>query len=90
MLDFTLDGRRTATTMDPATSVLDAALAVRGELPYSCRGGMCATCKARVIEGEVRMDKNYALVPEDLEAGFVLTCQAHPETQRLVIDYDQR
>ena len=89
-LTLTLDGRRTVTTMLPETTVLDAALAVRSELPYSCRGGMCATCKARVIEGAVQMDKNYALIPEDLEAGFVLTCQAHPQTDHIVIDYDQR
>jgi ring-1,2-phenylacetyl-CoA epoxidase subunit PaaE len=51
---------------------------------------MCATCKAKVIEGEVSMDKNYALVTSDLEQGFVLTCQSHPTSERLVVDYDQR
>lgn len=89
-LTFTLEGRTTATTMLPTTTVLDAALAVRSELPYSCRGGMCATCKAFVVEGEVAMDHNYALVADDLAAGFVLTCQAHPVSDRLVIDYDSR
>jgi ring-1,2-phenylacetyl-CoA epoxidase subunit PaaE len=51
---------------------------------------MCATCKARVIEGEVRMDRNWALVEDDLAQGFVLTCQSHPVSSRLVVDYDQR
>lgn len=87
-LRVTLGGRSTETRMDPEMSVLDAAIRVRRELPFSCKGGMCATCKARVIEGEVEMDKNYALVDSELEAGYVLTCQSHPRTDRLVVDYD--
>lgn len=87
-LRVTLGGRSTETRMDPEMSVLDAAIRVRSELPFSCKGGMCATCKARVIEGEVEMDKNYALVDSEVEAGFVLTCQSHPLTDRLVVDYD--
>ncbi len=90
VLTFNLEGRTSTTRMRPASSILDAALAVRTELPFSCRGGMCATCKARVIEGEVFMDKNYALVDDDLDAGFVLTCQSHPTTDTIVIDFDQR
>ncbi len=89
-LTFNLEGRTTATRMRPETTVLDAALAVRRELPYSCKGGMCASCKALVVTGEVRMDKNYALVDADLAAGFVLTCQAHPVTPELVVDFDRR
>ncbi|HSF86515.1 MAG TPA: 1,2-phenylacetyl-CoA epoxidase subunit PaaE [Acidimicrobiia bacterium] len=89
-LVFTLDGRSSHVRMRPETSVLDAALAVRRELPFSCKGGMCASCKARVLEGEVTMTKNYALVDADLEAGFVLTCQAHPTTDHIVVDFDQR
>ncbi len=89
-LTVILDGRSSDVRMRPETAVLDAAMSVRSELPYSCKGGMCATCKAKVIEGEVRMDKNYALVASDLENGFVLTCQSHPITDRLVVDYDQR
>ncbi len=76
--------------MRPETSVLDAALSVRGELPYSCRGGMCASCKARIVEGNVIMEKNYALVDADLAAGYVLTCQSHPTSHTLVVDFDQR
>jgi len=89
-LAFTLYGRRSTTTMLPETTLLDAAVAVRSELPWSCRGGMCATCKARVVEGDARMDRNYALVAEDLEAGFVLTCQAHPLTRAIELDFDRR
>lgn len=89
-LTVILDGRASETRMRPETAVLDAAMGVRSELPYSCKGGMCATCKAKVIEGTVRMDKNYALVASDLEQGFVLTCQSHPTSERLVVDYDQR
>jgi ring-1,2-phenylacetyl-CoA epoxidase subunit PaaE len=89
-LTVILDGRASEVRMRPETTVLDAAMSVRSELPYSCKGGMCATCKAKVIEGEVRMDKNYALVTTDLQQGFVLTCQSHPMGDRLVVDYDQR
>ena len=89
-LTVILDGRASEVQMRPETSVLDAAMSVRSELPYSCKGGMCATCKARVIEGEVRMDKNYALVDADLAQRFILTCQSHPTTDHLVVDYDQR
>jgi ring-1,2-phenylacetyl-CoA epoxidase subunit PaaE len=89
-LTVILDGRAVQTRMDPETSVLDAALRVRSELPYSCKGGMCASCKGRIEEGEVRMDKNYALVDTELEAGYVLTCQSHPLTDRVVVRYDHR
>jgi len=87
-LSVILDGRSTTTRMLSETSVLDAALRVRGELPFSCKGGMCASCKARIVEGEVRMDKNWALVDYELVQGYVLTCQSHPISDRLVVDYD--
>jgi ring-1,2-phenylacetyl-CoA epoxidase subunit PaaE len=89
-LTVILDGRAVQTRMDPETSILDAALRVRSELPFSCKGGMCATCKGRIEEGEVRMDKNYALVDTELEAGYVLTCQSHPVTDRVIVRYDHR
>jgi ring-1,2-phenylacetyl-CoA epoxidase subunit PaaE len=89
-LTVILDGRAVDTRMTPETSILDAALRVRNELPFSCKGGMCATCKGRIEEGEVRMDKNYALVESEVEAGFVLTCQAHPTTDKVVVRYDHR
>lgn len=89
-LTVILDGRAVDTRMTKETSILDAALRVRSELPFSCKGGMCATCKGRIEEGEVRMDKNYALVDSEVEAGFVLTCQAHPTTDKVVVRYDHR
>ena len=87
-LSVILDGRSTTTRMLPETSVLDAALRVRAELPFSCKGGMCASCKARVVEGEVRMEKNWALVDYEVDQGFVLTCQSHPISDRVVVNYD--
>lgn len=87
-LKITLGGRSTITTMLPDTSILDAALAVRHELPFSCKGGMCATCKGRLVAGEITMAKNYALVDAELEAGFVLTCQSLPLSDSIEIDYD--
>lgn len=71
-------------------SVLDAAARAGMDVPYSCKSGVCATCRARVIEGEVRMDRNFALEKAELAAGFVLTCQAHPVTPRVVISFDER
>ncbi|MDH3306805.1 MAG: phenylacetate-CoA oxygenase/reductase subunit PaaK [Acidimicrobiia bacterium] len=86
---FTLDGRASVVKVDPAgPSILDHALGVRGELPFSCKGGACATCKARLIQGHIRMDKNWALVPQEIEAGLILTCQSHPTTDTVVLDYD--
>lgn len=71
-------------------SILDVALRAGMDLPYSCKGGVCCTCRAKVIEGKVRMDKNYTLEQPDVDAGFVLTCQAHPLTERVVISFDDR
>ncbi|MFK7955358.1 MAG: 1,2-phenylacetyl-CoA epoxidase subunit PaaE [Lysobacterales bacterium] len=69
-------------------SILDAALAAGADLPFACKGGVCCTCRAKIIEGEVSMDVNYALEPNEVEAGFVLTCQAHPITDKVVVDFD--
>ncbi len=86
---FTLEGRASTVMVDPSgPAILDHALRVRRELPFSCRGGMCASCKARLVTGEVHMDKNYALVDEDLEGGLILTCQSHPVSDVIEIDYD--
>jgi ring-1,2-phenylacetyl-CoA epoxidase subunit PaaE len=68
---------------------LDAALRAGMDLPFACKGGMCSTCRAKVMEGAVEMAVNYALEPWELAAGFVLTCQARPTTPRVVIDYDR-
>jgi ring-1,2-phenylacetyl-CoA epoxidase subunit PaaE len=71
-------------------SILDAAAREGLVLPYSCKSGVCATCRAKVLEGQVRMDRNYALEKADIEAGFILTCQAHPLTDRVVVSFDER
>src|SRR5262249_21818789 len=83
-----LDGRASTLTMRRDDGALDAALRVRGELPYACRGGVCSTCRAKLIEGEVTMARNFALEPDELAAGYVLTCQSSPVTDRLKVDYD--
>ena len=69
-------------------SILDAALQQGADLPFACKGGVCCTCRAKLVEGKVKMDVNYALEPEELEAGFILTCQSHPLTEKVVVDYD--
>jgi ring-1,2-phenylacetyl-CoA epoxidase subunit PaaE len=83
-----LDGRASTFTMGPDERVLDAALRVRPELPYACKGGVCSTCRARLVDGRVRMARNYALQPDELAAGYVLTCQSSPDTETLTVDYD--
>ena len=70
-------------------NILDAALAQGADLPFACKGGVCCTCKAIVIEGKVEMDVNYDLEPEEVEQGFILTCQAHPLTEKVVVDFDE-
>ena len=90
-VEVVIDGvRREVEFSAQDRSLLDAALRAGIELPYSCKGGMCCTCRARVLSGKVRMDKNYSLEPRDLDAGFVLTCQAHPLTERVVVSFDER
>jgi ferredoxin len=83
-----LDGRSSNFTMGREERVLDAALKVRGELPYACKGGVCSTCKAKVVDGSVTMARNYALEPDEVAAGYVLTCQSSPTTDKLTVDYD--
>ena len=72
------------------TSILDAALQQGADLPYACKGGVCCTCKARLLEGEVQMDLNYGLEPDEVAAGYILTCQSHPVTERVTIDFDNK
>ena len=71
-------------------SLLDAALAAGIDVPYSCKGGMCCTCRSKAIQGTIRMDKNYSLEKADIDAGFVLTCQSHPLTDTLTLSFDER
>ena len=75
---------------DLRNNLLDAALEAGLDLPFSCKGGVCCTCKSKLLEGRVEMQSNYGLEPEELEAGFILTCQSHPLTQKVVIDFDAR
>jgi ring-1,2-phenylacetyl-CoA epoxidase subunit PaaE len=84
-----LDGRSTRVEMpNRDESILSATLRVRPDAPYSCTGGVCGTCRARLVSGEVRMDRNYALEPEELEAGIVLACQSHPVSDEVHLNYD--
>ncbi|MER7164599.1 1,2-phenylacetyl-CoA epoxidase subunit PaaE [Micromonospora sp. NPDC000207] len=83
-----LDGRSSRIAMGAGERVLDAALKVRPELPYACKGGVCSTCRAKVVDGAVTMARNYALEPDEVAAGYVLTCQSTPTTNTLTIDYD--
>ena len=87
-LTFIYNGVKTDVDAHPDDTVLEAGEFAGLDLPYSCRGGVCATCRAKVLEGAVEMDHNYALEPWETDAGFVLTCQSHPTTDRLVVDYD--
>ena len=84
-----LDGRTTRFEMATrAESILDATLRARPDAPFACTGGVCGTCRARLVKGEVRMDRNYALEPEELERGLILACQSHPVTDEVELDYD--
>lgn len=85
-----LDGIATEFTMDAKSdNILDAAMKQGADLPYACKGGVCATCRAKIDQGTVRMDINYGLEPDELERGFVLTCQAHPTSSEVVVNFDE-
>jgi ring-1,2-phenylacetyl-CoA epoxidase subunit PaaE len=83
-----LNGRATTMTLSRAEPVLDTAQRVRGDLPFACKGGVCGTCRARLTEGEVTMRRNFALEDEEVEAGFVLTCQSRPVSKAVTVDFD--
>lgn len=84
-----IDGQRRSFTAAPGEALVDAALRAGVRAPYACKGGMCSTCRARIVEGQATMRVNYSLEPWELEQGFILTCQAIAQTPRIVIDYDQ-
>jgi ring-1,2-phenylacetyl-CoA epoxidase subunit PaaE len=85
-----LDGRSlTFVLPGDGASILDATLRYRADAPFACKNGVCGTCRAKVVEGEVRMDANYALEPADVAAGYALACQSHPAADRVVLDFDQ-
>ncbi|MBL3700702.1 1,2-phenylacetyl-CoA epoxidase subunit PaaE [Leucobacter luti] len=89
-IDFTLDGTSASVESPVAANetVLNAALRVRPDVPFACAGGVCGTCRALVTEGSVSMTENYALEADEIERGYVLTCQSHPQSERLVVNYD--
>ena len=83
-----LDGLSTTSPLPREQAVLDGAQAMRSDLPFACKGGVCGTCRAKVTSGEVDMRRNYALEPAEVEAGFVLTCQSYPVGDAVTVDYD--
>ncbi|GAA3542320.1 phenylacetate-CoA oxygenase/reductase subunit PaaK [Amycolatopsis ultiminotia] len=84
-----LDGRSTTMSLPRDSSILDGAQRFRPDLPFACKGGVCGTCRARVTSGEVDMRRNFALEKSEVAAGFVLTCQSHPVSDRVGVDYDE-
>ncbi|MFJ6720840.1 MULTISPECIES: 2Fe-2S iron-sulfur cluster-binding protein [unclassified Streptomyces] len=84
-----LDGRSGTWPVQEGESLLDAVLRNRADAPYACKGGVCGTCRAFLVSGEVRMDRNFALEAEETEAGFVLACQSHAVTEEVEIDFDR-
>lgn len=84
-----LDGDQIDIALDSTgDNILDAAQKAGADLPFACKGGVCCTCKAKVLEGEAVMDVNYALEPDEVKAGYILTCQSHPTSEKLVVSFD--
>jgi ring-1,2-phenylacetyl-CoA epoxidase subunit PaaE len=88
MASLVIDGKRREVPVAEGESILDAALRAGMDLPFACKGGMCSTCRAKLVEGDARMDVNYSLEPWELKAGFILTCQARPVSEKVMVDYD--
>jgi ring-1,2-phenylacetyl-CoA epoxidase subunit PaaE len=84
-----VDGKRREVPAAAGEAILDAALRAGVDLPFACKGGMCSTCRAKIVEGSAEMAVNYSLEPWELQAGFVLTCQARPTSARVLVDFDQ-
>jgi ring-1,2-phenylacetyl-CoA epoxidase subunit PaaE len=83
-----IDGKRREVPVADGEAILDAALRAGIDLPFACKGGMCSTCRAKLVEGEAQMEVNYSLEPWETRAGFILTCQARPCSDKVVVDYD--
>jgi ring-1,2-phenylacetyl-CoA epoxidase subunit PaaE len=83
-----LDGEETHFTQSSKEFVLDAALDAGADVPYACKGAVCCTCRAKVLEGKVEMAMNYSLTDDEVADGYVLTCQAMPRSERVVVSYD--
>ena len=79
--DFTLSSN--------GDTILDAAMDAGADVPFSCKGAVCCTCKAKIIEGKVSMEQNYSLTDSEVEEGYILTCQSHPQSEHVIIDYDE-
>jgi ring-1,2-phenylacetyl-CoA epoxidase subunit PaaE len=88
MIEIRLNGLDHVVPLLPGETIVEAGLRHGLEMPYSCRGGMCCTCRAKLVSGEVKMDRNYSLEPWETAAGYVLTCQSHPLTPKVAVDYD--
>ncbi|WP_405526089.1 2Fe-2S iron-sulfur cluster-binding protein [Streptomyces canus] len=84
-----LDGRGGSWPVQDGESLLETVLRNRSDAPYACKGGVCGTCRAFLVSGEVRMDRNFALEPEETQAGYVLACQSHPVTEKVELDFDR-
>lgn len=85
-----MDGDELEIALDTdGENVLDAAQRAGADLPFACKGGVCCTCKAKILEGEARMTVNYSLEQEEIDAGYILTCQAHPISEKLVVSFDE-
>jgi ring-1,2-phenylacetyl-CoA epoxidase subunit PaaE len=90
-LELIIDGKKRKLRLPyVGLSVLDVGLKAGLALPYACKGGVCCTCRAKVLEGEVKMEKNYTLEQHEIDDGYVLTCQCHPVSDRIVVSYDER
>ncbi|WP_432141359.1 2Fe-2S iron-sulfur cluster-binding protein [Streptomyces sp. bgisy084] len=85
----TLDGRSGNWPVHDGESLLEAVLRNRADAPYACKGGVCGTCRAFLVSGEVRMDRNFALESDEVDAGYVLACQSHPVTEKVELDFDR-
>jgi ring-1,2-phenylacetyl-CoA epoxidase subunit PaaE len=83
-----LNGRSTSLVLPRAVTVLDGARKIRGDLPFACKGGVCGTCRALVTDGDVTMARNFALEEDEVAAGYVLTCQSRPNSEKVTVDYD--
>jgi ring-1,2-phenylacetyl-CoA epoxidase subunit PaaE len=85
-----LDGRSFEfdVSLNSDVSILDAALNQGADLPFACKGGVCCTCKARLLEGKVEMDVHWGLEEEEIEQGYILTCQSHPLSEKVIVDFD--
>jgi ring-1,2-phenylacetyl-CoA epoxidase subunit PaaE len=85
-----IDGTETETVIDQnGKSILEVGIDLGLDPPYSCQGGICTSCRAKVLEGQVHMTVNHALSPREVEKGYVLTCQSHPVSERVVISWDE-